>query len=65
MRIRNRLLTITLLAGALTLPATPALAATPNFGSHVRDCAQTMGFTGTHNPGMHHGAAAWDGEPCQ
>ena len=64
MRIRNRLLTVTLLAGALTLPATPALAATPNFGAHVRDCAQTMGFTGTHNPGMHHGAADWDGEPC-
>lgn len=62
----KRLLTITLLAAALVLPATPALASAPaNFGTHVRDCAQTMGFSGTHNPGMHHGAAGWDGQPCQ
>jgi len=49
----------------LALPAAPALA-TPssNFGSHVRDCVKTMGFSGSHNPGMHRGAAGWDGEPC-
>ncbi len=45
--------------------ATPASAAgTSNFGQHVRTCAQTMGFSGTHNPGMHHGAAGWTGMPC-
>ena len=66
MRIRNRFLVVTLIAGALALPAAPALASAPaNFGSHVSECAQTMGFSGTHNPGMHRGAAGWDGMPCQ
>ena len=51
-----------LVLGLLLLPAGPVLADT--FGQHVRDCAQTMGFSGTHNPGMHHGAAGWDGNPC-
>jgi hypothetical protein len=66
MRARNRLLTIIVVAGALCFPAAPALASTPaTFGTHVRDCAQTEGFTGFHNPGMHRGAAGWDGEPCR
>jgi len=68
MRTRDRLLTITLIAAALAFaaPATPALAETPTYGQHVRDCAQTMGgFTGDHNPGMHRGASGWDGAPCQ
>jgi hypothetical protein len=30
------------------------------FGHHVSTCAQTMGFDGTHNPGMHRGAAGWE-----
>jgi hypothetical protein len=34
------------------------------FGHHVAECAQTMGFDGTHNPGMHHGFSGWDGLPC-
>ena len=52
-----------LLIGLLVvLPAGAASAG--SFGQHVRDCAQTMGFSGTHNPGMHHGAAGWDGDPC-
>lgn len=68
MRTHHRLLTITLIAGALALaaPAASALADTPSFGQHVRDCEQTMGgFTGDHNPGMHRGASGWDGAPCQ
>lgn len=66
MRICNRLIATTALAASmLALAAAPALAATPNFGSHVRVCAQDMGFSGTHNPGMHRGAAGWDGQPCQ
>jgi hypothetical protein len=65
MRVRNRVLVVTLIAGTLALPAAPALASTPaNFGSHVRECAQTMGFSGTCNPGMHRGAAGWDGLSC-
>jgi len=65
--IGNRLIvTITLVAGLLVLSAAPALAEpSSNFGSHVSVCAQTMGFSGSHNPGMHRGAAGWDGEPCR
>ena len=61
----------------LALPATVALtlgtpaaasmqpvAAAPNFGQHVSQCAQTMGFSGDHNPGMHRGASGWDRMPC-
>jgi hypothetical protein len=46
---------------ALASPAV-ATAAGPgaDFGQHVRHCAQSMGFDGTHNPGMHHGFAGWD-----
>ena len=31
-----------------------------DFGGHVVMCAQTMGFNGQHNPGMHRGFAGWD-----
>lgn len=63
MRILNRLIASTaVVASLLAFTAVPALAATPNFGSHVRDCAQEMGLNGTMNPGMHRGAAGWDGE---
>jgi hypothetical protein len=49
----------------LATPAAQAGTATgANFGQHVRTCAQTMGFTGSHNPGMHHGYAGWNGMPC-
>ena len=30
------------------------------YGQHVRECAQSMGFDGAHNPGMHRGASMWD-----
>lgn len=54
-----------LAAGAVTLPAAGASAAAPDpspaFGSHVSECALTMGFSGAHNPGMHQGAPGWDG----
>ncbi len=63
MRISNQLpALLALVIGLMVLPAGPARADT--FGQHVRNCAQTMGFSGAHNPGMHHGAAGWDGEPC-
>ena len=35
-----------------------------DFGQHVSNCAHTMGLSGHHNPGMHHGASGWDGMPC-
>ncbi|THJ06272.1 hypothetical protein E7Z54_06125 [Nocardioides sp.] len=42
-------------AGAATAAGTGQ-----DYGQHVRTCAQTMGFDGTHNPGMHTGFAGWD-----
>lgn len=46
---------------ALASPAVSTAAGSgADFGQHVRDCAQSMGFDGTHNPGMHHGFAGWD-----
>ena len=59
---------IAALAAVALAPAT-AMANAPSdsgsgFGRHVRQCAQTMGFSGTHNPGMHQGYADWDGPPC-
>jgi hypothetical protein len=56
------------LAAATLLTAAPAAQGAPaagDFGQHVRVCAQTMGFTGQHNPGMHQGQAGWDGMTCQ
>ena len=51
------------LAGVMVLP-TPASADTGatgrDFGHHVVTCAQTMGFNGDHDPGMHQGFAGWD-----
>jgi hypothetical protein len=55
-------------AAALVLvaPATALAdsATAAQYGQHVRDCAQTMGLSGEHNPGMHHGYAGWDGTTC-
>jgi hypothetical protein len=36
-----------------------------SFGRHVSNCAQTMGFSGEHNPGMHQGFADWNGMRCE
>jgi len=65
----RRIVVVTALAGATVVLASPAPAAADqaagaDFGQHVRVCAQTMGFTGAHNPGMHHGYAGWDGMSC-
>ena len=51
--------------GLAIVSASPAQASGNNdFGKHVAECAQTMGFDGTHNPGMHRGASGWDGAEC-
>lgn len=79
MRIRHILVTSAsgaVLAGTALLVAPGAQAATiataasatvpaaSQFGQHVVDCAQTMGFSAEHNPGMHQGAAGWNDTPC-
>ena len=52
------------ITGVLLLSAPPSAATEPGFGRHVSECARTMGFSGTHNPGMHRGAQGWDGMVC-
>jgi len=49
---------------ALAAPAAAAPGDVSAFGAHVSACAQSMGFSGSRNPGMHHGAAGWEGMPC-
>ncbi|WP_454852331.1 hypothetical protein [Promicromonospora soli] len=66
---RARTLAAAAVAAAALGLATPAVALADagtgaEFGQHVRECAQTMGFTGQHNPGMHHGYAGWDATDC-
>ena len=62
------LLATALAAGTVMLSATGASAAAPDpgpaFGQHVSACAKTMGFSGAHNPGVHHGKSGWDGGTC-
>lgn len=51
------------LVGVVVLPAGASAdvgARGRDFGGHVLTCAQTMGFDGQHNPGMHQGIAGWD-----
>ena len=67
MYLRRVVLTTGLaLVSILVVPATAEAASSDAsaFGQHVRTCAQTMGFSGTHNPGMHQGAAGWNGMTC-
>jgi hypothetical protein len=53
------------ISAALMLVGAAAASAADDFGQHVRTCAQGMGLTGDHNPGMHDGAAGWDpSESC-
>ena len=61
-RTRTRRIGLALAVVAVTASAgavSPAAAAS-DFGQHVRTCAQTMGFDGEHNPGMHQGFHGWD-----
>lgn len=45
---------------ALAVGAAVPANASDDFGQHVRTCAQTMGFNGQMNPGMHRGYSGWD-----
>ena len=59
--MRWKLIAAVAAATALMLVPATASADAPdkNFGSHVSQHAQTHGFDGTHNPGMHRGASGW------
>ena len=48
-------------AGATWVGNGPTTAAVDGrtFGHHVAACAQTMGLSGDHNPGMHRGITGW------
>lgn len=55
---------IAALLAAMVVPAGPAVAA-PEYAEHVVHCAQEMGFSGTHNPGVHHqGFSGWQAHEC-
>lgn len=65
MRLQLTLLGTPMAALLLTAPpASAAPDAVPSpYADHVVHCAQTMGFTGTHNPGVHHqGFSGWQHE---
>jgi hypothetical protein len=66
--IRRISVTAAVAAAALVLTTPTVAQADPSsgadYGQHVRTCAQTMGFTGSHNPGMHQGNAGWNGMTC-
>lgn len=50
---------ITALLAATFVSAGPAAAAL-EYAEHVVHCAQEMGMSGTHNPGVHHqGFSGW------
>ena len=54
----TRLVAVTFAGLLIALPAAAqADPATESFGQHVSQCAQTMGFSADHNPGMHHGVS--------
>ncbi|OIJ27618.1 hypothetical protein [Nocardioides luteus] len=49
---------------ALALPSPAAAADGREFGEHVVHCAQDVGFSGTHNPGMHQGFHGFTDHEC-
>ena len=55
---------LVLTAALVSGPPAARTATGREYGTHVADCAQTMGFSADHNPGMHHGFAQWPGGTC-
>jgi hypothetical protein len=47
------------MTGVVAATAVGSAQASDEFGRHVAICAQSMGFSADHNPGMHHGYAGW------
>jgi hypothetical protein len=61
---RSAVMIMALVVPLVSSPAWASPQAGAEFGQHVRECAQQVGFSGQHNPGMHRGAAGWDGMAC-
>lgn len=66
MHAQAALLATPLVALVLTAAPAAALDDVPNpYADHVVHCAQDMGFTGSHNPGVHHqGFSGWQPHDC-
>ena len=67
MNARARLALVCTATIALTLAPGALLGsavADPGFGDHVSDCALMQHVGAELNPGLHHGAAGWDGTAC-
>ena len=61
--LRAATIVSTAVAAILTAPGAGwanTAASGRQFGRHVVDCAQTMGLSGDHEPGMHRGFAGYD-----
>lgn len=57
--------TAVLTVAIVLLPASSASAADDSpFGQHVKECAKSMGFSATTNPGMHQGASGGHEHHC-
>lgn len=60
MTIRTALVLVATAIVTALLGTSPATASSgEEFADHVRSCRQSMGFDGTHNPGMHQGFSGW------
>lgn len=47
--------TVAAVAAVALIPSSAAAGEGRDFGHHVVHCAQSVGFDGAHNPGMHQG----------
>ncbi len=67
-RIRAGVPVAALVGSTLAFGLAPTAWADPapraDYGQHVSQCAQAMGFSGEMNPGMHQGLAGWTGAEC-
>lgn len=62
--VRSTVASVAILAFFAAPSAMTAASASADFGRHVAECAQTHGFDGEHNPGMHQGRSGWSGTTC-
>ena len=62
--VHSIVISIAIFVVVAAAPATMAASVQAEFGSHVAHCAQTHGFDGDHNPGVHQGRSGWSGTNC-
>lgn len=62
--VHSMVLSVAIFVVVAAAPATVAASVQADFGSHVANCAQTHGFDGDHNPGMHQGRSGWSSTNC-